>query len=86
MGIDNSLLSWICDYLTNMRQRCIVSRWLPVTSGVLQRNYNLGPLLLLLYIINISDNLTCNVVLFVGDCILFREVQTKGDQLELQND
>ena len=38
VGIDGSLLSWICDYLTNRRQNCIiegcVSGWLLVTSGV----------------------------------------------------
>ena len=38
VGIDGSLLSWILDYLTNGRQKCIiegwVSGWLPVTSGV----------------------------------------------------
>ena len=40
VGIDGNLLSWIRDYLTNRRQRCIVegcvSGWLPVTSGVPQ--------------------------------------------------
>ena len=44
----------------------------------------LGPLLFLLYI---ADKLTSKVHgSFADDCVLFREVQTKGDQFELQND
>ena len=82
-----NLLCWICDYLTNRKQKCIVEGWLPVTSGVPQGTiYILGPLLFLLYINYIADNLTSKGALFADDCVLFREVQTKGDQLELQND
>ena len=89
VGIDGSLLSWIRDYLTNRRQRCIiegcVSGWLPVTSGVPQGTI-LGPLLFLLYINDIADNLTSKMALFGDDCVLSREVQIREDQLELQND
>ena len=77
-GIDGSLLSWICDYLTNRRQNCIiegcVSGWLLVTSGVPQGTI-LGPLLFLLYINDIADKLTSKVALFADNCI-----RTKGDQ------
>ena len=86
VGIDGSLLSWLRDYLTNRRQRCIVegcvSGWLPVTSGVPQGTI-LGPLLFLLYI---ADNFTSKVGVFADDCVLFREVQTREDQLKLHND
>ena len=38
MGIGGDLLSWLRDYLSSRRQRCIVERcasgWLPVSSGV----------------------------------------------------
>ena len=75
VGIDGSLLSWICGYLTNRRQHFIVegcvSGWLLVTSC---------PLLFLLYINDIADRLTSKVALFADNCVLFREVQTKGDQ------
>ena len=40
----------------------------------------------LFYINDIADNLVSNVVLFADDFVLFREVQTREDQLELQND
>ena len=89
VGIDGGLLSWIRDYLTNRRQRCIVegcvSGWLPVTSGVPQGTI-LGPLLFLLYINDIADSLTSKLALFADDCVLFREVQTREGQLELQKD
>ena len=38
------------------------------------------------YINDIADNLTSKVALFADDCVLSREVQTREDQLELQND
>ena len=38
------------------------------------------------YINDIAHNLTSKVALFADDSVLFRGVQTKGDQLELQND
>ena len=79
VGIDGSLSSYMHDYLTNRRQRCII------TSGVPQGTI-LGPLLILLYINHIADNLTSKVALFADNCVLFREVQIKGDQSELQND
>ena len=89
MGIGGDLLSWLRDYLSSRRQRCIVERcasgWLPVSSGVPQGTI-LGPLLFLLYINDIADNLNSKVALFADDCVLYREVQTKDDQLELQND
>jgi len=46
----------------------------------------LSQLLFLLYINDIADKLTSNVALFADDCVLFKEVQTKGDQSKLQND
>ena len=89
MGVDGVLLSWLRDYLSSRRQRCIVegcaSGWLPVSSGVPQGTI-LGPLLFLLYVNDIADNLNSKVALFADDCVLYREVQTKDDQLELQND
>ena len=46
----------------------------------------LGPLLFLIYINDLDDNITCNVLKFVDDTKVFRKVKTDGDKQHLQND
>ena len=45
------------------------SNFVTVKSGVPQGTV-LGPLMFLLYINNISENLTCHIRLFADDCIM----------------
>ena len=54
-------------------------------SGVLQGSV-LGPLLLLIYINDLDNNITSNVLKFVDDTKVFRKVNTDGDKQHLQND
>ena len=54
-------------------------------SGVSQRSV-LGPLLFLIYINDLDDNITCNVLKFADDTKVFRKVNTGGDKQHLQND
>ena len=56
-----------------------------VTSGVPQGTV-LGPLLFLLYINDLPDNLSTSVRLFADDCILYTPIRTQNDSSLLQND
>ena len=46
----------------------------------------LGPLLFLIYINDLDDNITGNVLKFADDTKVFRKVNTDGDKQHLQND
>ena len=88
-GIGDSITDWIEQWLTDRRQRVVVdgevSNWKSVLSGVPQGSV-LGPILFLIYINDLDDSITSNVLKFVDDTKLFRKVNTDGDKQHLQND
>ena len=73
-GISCDLLHILIDFISNRKQRVVlngqVSAWASVNAGVPQGSI-LGPLLFLIYINNLSDNLSSNVKLFADDTFLF---------------
>ena len=73
-GISGDLLNILTDFLSNRKQRVVlngqVSTWTSVNAGV-QQGFILGPLLFLIYINDLSDNLSSNVKLFADDTSLF---------------
>ena len=56
-----------------------------VDSGVPQGTV-LGPLMFLLYINDIGNNLNSQIKLFADDCLLYRTIQSADDTTILQND
>ena len=86
-GINGQLYELIKDFISNRKQRVVLngieSSWEDIKSGVPQGSV-LGPLLFLIYINDLTDNISSNMRLFVDDSSLFvrvRNVQESQDQL-----
>lgn len=73
-GITGNLLSWFENYLCNRKQRVVLpgatSDWACIKAGVPQGSI-LGPLLFLLYINDIVNDINSNIRLFADDTGLF---------------
>ena len=73
-GINGPLLNVLEDFLCSRKQRVVLngqhSSWSDVVAGVFQVS-NLGPLLFLIYINDLSDGLHSNPKLFADDTSLF---------------
>ena len=73
-GIEGSLYDWFENYLSNRRQRVTIknglSTWAEVRAGVPQGSI-LGPLLFLIHINDIVENIESNIKLFADDTSLY---------------
>jgi len=88
-GVHGHLLSWIKSFLMGRKQRVVVngleSTWKAVISGVPQGSV-LGPILFLIYINDIVDNISCTAYLFADDMKLFNGITHDADMARLQSD
>ncbi|XP_065645257.1 uncharacterized protein LOC136075750 [Hydra vulgaris] len=91
-GIVGDLLDWIEDFLTDRKQRVVlgehVSDWAHVTSGVPHGSV-LGPILFIIYINDLPDNLKCVSKLYADDSKLMNELRVKNipnDTTDIQID
>ena len=89
-GVTGSLWNWIQNWLTTRTQTVVLegmaSQPVKVKSGVPQGTV-LGPLMFLLYINDITDDIKhSSVRLFADDCLLYRVVDTEEDERKLQRD
>ena len=77
MGISGELRHILPDFLSNRKQKVVLNRqnqsWTNVHAGVGQGSI-LGPLLFLIYINDLLDDLTTNAKVFAGDTSLFSVV------------
>ena len=84
-GMGNSIINWIEQWLTDRRQRVVVdgevSSWKSVLSGVPQGSVLLlAPILFLVYVDDLEEGVTGNILKFADDTKLFRKTKEIGDK------
>ena len=88
LGLRNPLLQWFESYLENRLQRVVIeghtSDWERVSSGVPQGSV-LGPLLFLIYINDITDDLETCPFIFADDMLLLEVVDNPISSAEVLN-
>ena len=88
-GIRGSTHKWISSWLSGRSQQVVLdgqaSDPVPVLSGVPQGSV-LGPILFLIFINDLTDNIKSSVCLFADDCVLYRNIHSLQDCLILQED
>ena len=88
-GMGNSIINLIEQWLTDRRQRVVVdgevSSWKSVLSGVPQGSV-LRPILFLVYIDDLEEGVTGNILKFVDDTKLFRKTKEIGDKQKIKDD
>ena len=88
MGISPELHNLLENYLSGRFQRVILngqfSSWKPILAGVTQDSI-LGPLLFLIYINDLPNELKSNAKLFADDTSLFTLVKDKNESTSILN-
>ncbi len=88
-GISGHVVNWIENWLSYRKQRVVIngeaSMWSDVTSAVPQGSV-LGPLLFIIFVNDIDDNIRSNMEKFADDCKLYLNVKTQANIDILQSD
>ncbi len=88
-GINGKILEWIEEFLKNRKQRVIlgeeVSEWCEIFSGVPHGSV-LGPLLFVIFINDLPDEVAAMCKLYADDTKLISIVNKHDDATQLEND
>ena len=88
-GVTGSVNRWIEDFLSERTQRVVCSGkhsdWKPVKSGVPQGSV-IGPILFLIYINDLPEEVKAKVRLFADDTIVHMTMTSENDAASLQQD
>ena len=89
LGIRGDLYQWLTSFLTERDQRVVMegsySNFLHVDSGIPQGTV-LGPLLFLCHINDLPLSVDSKIRLFADDCLIYREINSIEDKVQLQKD
>ena len=89
IGINGNLLRWIRQWLTGRKQRVVIngvmSDWQEVLSGIPQGSI-LGPLLFIIFINDIDQDITSKILKFADDTKLLGGVKSQEDIEALRTD
>ena len=88
-GVCGNLLSWLTNFLDQRYQRVTVdgvhSKWCRVISGVPQGSV-LGPLLFIIYINDLLENINCNIKQYADDTKLYTTIKEIDAVVQFKHD
>ena len=84
-----SVVNWVRNWLSSRKLSVVFeggeSSWRPVISGLPQGSV-LGPILFLIYINDLENEIWSNILKFADDTKMFRRVESQEDRHKLQVD